>query len=383
MAEKNVEEDTNRTEATMDNPVMASRDEQEEQAQQDELELEAQLDDEEEVEITETAEIEDDDDEEPQDFDDMDDPRLKIAAKHDETHRNFGEKDESDEEIDDEDVETDESADIIELQPDQEEMIEVIVYGDTRMVPKSKVDKAGGLQQYQKQLAVEAGFQANAQRAESLDNREQALADREREIEAKEAALPTLDAQQGQTNPTDLPTGDQTIEQLAQRYQEAVYDGDESAPQLLAQLINRAAATQNTSIDVESIKQEAADEFERRERQKKVITASRTLLKEHPELDRKSSDFDPRLYQAVDDETVVVERQNPEWEPQEIIQEAYRRVAEWKGGQPTDTMADKAAAKRRINRPRAQGTRSKKPPPPPARTASDYVQDVKRARGQI
>jgi len=77
-----------------------------------------------------------------------------------------------------------------------------------------------------------------------------------------------------------------------------------------------------------------------------------------------------------------VERQNPEWEPQQVIDEAYKRISAWKGSHKTSTMTEKAADKRNMNRPRTNSGRYLKPPPPPAKTASDYVADLRKARGQ-
>ncbi|MCH8177391.1 MAG: hypothetical protein IIC09_04185, partial [Proteobacteria bacterium] len=309
----------------------------------------------------------------------MDDPRLAIAARHDKKHRNF---DESGELV----VESDDSIDIIETDDPDPEMVEVKIYGETRLVEKSKVDKAGGVQAYQKAQAVDAGMQANAEQRDILDTRATELDERERRVTKKEAAPPTPGVQDGQ-DPPDLPaSGDQTIEELANKYQEAVYEGDESAPILLTQLVQKAAAqsvqSQSPPIDVEKIKQEAADEFERRERQKKVTKATRALYGDHPELNRKKPEFDQRLFQAIDDETTVVERQNPDWDPKEVINEAWKRISEWHGTHKTTTMTDKAAQKRAMNRPRASSGRYVKPTPPPEKTASDYVKKLRESRGQ-
>ena len=318
---------------------------------------------------------------EPIDLEDMDDPRMRIAKKHDEKHRNFSENSESD-------LETGDPTDIIDAQSGDPEMVEIKIYGETRNVDAEKIDKMPGdtredrIQAYQKQQAVDAGMQDNARQRDTLDNRAQALDERERQIANYEASLPTPGATQADP-PEDPPTpGDQSIDELARKYQESVYDGEENAPELLAELV-KSAKSQGTPIDESVIITRAADELERRTRRKNVTAATKMLIDVHPELNRESDQFDSRLWTAIDDETTVVERQNPEWEPQAVLDEAYNRVSNWKGDtHKTGTMTDKAASKRNMNRPRANSGRYTPPPPPPERTASDYVADLRKSRGQ-
>lgn len=369
---KNVEEDTNRTEAVSTEVAQAGRDDEENLDAGSAPEVVAS----DEVQLDESVVIEDPTPAaEPIDFEDMDDPRLQIAAKHDEKHRDFSEKGESG-------LETDESTDIISGNDGDPEMVEVKVSGEIRQVEKAKVDKAGGVQAYQKQQAADAGMRENARQRDTLDDRARTLDARERLIAGKEAALPTLGAQPKGQSPADLPLpGDQTIETLARQYQEAVYDGEENAPELLAQLV-QTAKDQNTPIDETAMITRAADELERRTRRKQVTTATKVLIDAHPELNKESSEFDGRLWTAIDDETTVVERQNPDWEPQDVLNEAYTRISKWKGSHKTGTMTSKAEQKRHMNRPRANSGRYTPPPPPPARTASDYVADLRKNRGQ-
>jgi len=390
---KNVEEDTNRTEAVAVDIPNASRDDEPDKgklaAQEDAPDPDKDTSEAiakaagDEIELDETVELEDPTPKpEPIDFEDMDDPRMRIAKKHDEKHRNFLENDESE-------VVTDESADIIDEPDNDPEMVEVKVFKQTRMVDADKIDKMPGdtreerIQAYQKAQAVDQGMRDNARQRETNLSRTAALDERERLVAVQEALLPTPGATEA-TPPVDLPTsqGDQSIDELARRYQEAVYDGEENAPELLAKLV-KSAKDQNTPIDEQAMITRAADELERRDRRKKVTAATTELIEDHPELNKDDDRFDPRLWTAIDDETTVVERQNPEWEPDKVLDEAYTRISKWKGDtHKTESMTDKAEAKRNMNRPRANSGRYIKPPPPPARTASDYVADLRKNRGQ-
>ncbi|MEE8364193.1 MAG: hypothetical protein V3R76_00265 [Gammaproteobacteria bacterium] len=327
-----------------------------------------------EIDIQEVVELEaPGDPPEPIDFEDMDDPRLQIAKKHDEKHRNFIENDESE-------VVTDGPTDIIGA-GDDPEMVEVKVFGQVRMVEKSKVDKAGGIQAYQKSQAVQAGMEDNARQRDTLDTRAIALDERERRVADYEASLPTLDANKA-TPPEDPPsTGDQSIDVLARETMTALYDGEDNAPELLAQLV-KAGKVQGKPIDENAIVTRVAGELEKRNRHRQVNTARKVLYDNHPELDRNSDQFDIRLWEAVNGETIVVERQDPGLEPQQVLDEAYRRISEWKGEHKTESMTDKAAVKRQMNRPRASSGRYISPPPPPVKTPSDYIAALRKSRGQ-
>lgn len=381
--EKNIEEDTNRTAPVPEEVAQASRDDE---VKGEALEVAPDKDTSaaeeksSEIELDETVVLEDPTPKaEPMDFEDMDDPRLKIAAKHDENHRNFDENNESD-------LETDDSTDII--NDNDPEMVEVKVFKKTKLVEAERIDKMPGkdrderIQAYQKQQAVDTGMQENAKQRKTLDSRAEALDERERRIASYEASLPTLDANQATPPEDPPPQGDQTIDELARTTLEALYDGEDNAHELLAQLVKQSK-DQGNPIDENVIIARAADELERRTRRKKVTAATTVLIDTHPELDKDSDKFDSRLWTAIDDETSVVERQHSDWEPQAVLDEAYKRVSKWKGDtHKTETMTDKAADKRNMNRPRANSGRFTKPPPPPARTGSDYVADLRKNRGQ-
>jgi len=324
---------------------------------------------------------------------DSEDPRAHIYKRHNEKRdqelADQGEIDPENTEIDDENtdlgVENNESGAIIDAQDDNrrpakgEEMVEVLVYGDMHRVPKSRVDKAGGLQAYQKHLAVEKGLEINAHREKSLDEREKDIDDRESRVSTK-AAVPAQDPHKA--NPTDLPSDDQNLVEMARQYQEAVYDGGDSAPSILAGMVAHASQS-GEKFDKDAFRVQVKDEVLADQRYSKIVKARTKLFADTPELNKKDVKFDPRLFTAIDDETPKVERDHPELEPEQVIQEAYSRISKWKGGQkPIETMKDKHDAKREMNRPKASNQRFKPSPPAPRPTNSDYVAEQRRLRGQ-
>lgn len=189
-----------------------------------------------------------------------------------------------------------------------------------------------------------------------------------------------MDPQQAQ-NPGDLPTSDgQTLEEQARRYQEAVYDDAAEAPSILANMVKQAAQT-GQQFDEQAFRRQVKEDVLAEQRQAKIVKAGRALIEAHPELNERDTNYDPRMYQAIDIETTIVEREHPEWEPEQVVQEAYDRIQKWKGTPQSETMSKKQAEKRAMTRPRSGTQRYAPPPPPPRQTNADYVAAERRRRG--
>ncbi|MCP4469881.1 MAG: hypothetical protein GY815_04200 [Gammaproteobacteria bacterium] len=269
--------------------------------------------------------------------------------------------------------------------PDEDDpLVEVVIFEQVRQVPQSKIDKAGGIQMYQMREAAYEQMRRNAAAAEELAAREQALDERERSA-PQLPAVPS-DQQAGQP-PTDLPSDDQTLETMAQQAVEAVYDGRDDAPSTLVKTVESVVqrvldTSPNSNINENDLRKSVTEDVLRDQRKTKVVQARQILFDKTPQLDKRRPDsFDHRLFQAVDDETDVVERQHPEWEPEKVINEAWGRVKKWHGSHQTETMTDKHKEKQELNRPKAATGRFTPPGPPPRKTNSDYVRDQRIARG--
>jgi len=272
------------------------------------------------------------------------------------------------------------------------EMVEIKVHGRSIMVEKDKIEKAGGVVAYQKEVAVQQGFQDLAQQRKNLEAREQMIAQREQQLQ-KQAALPTLDKQQAkpQTTQNDppAPTGDQpNMAALIKQHREALLDGDdETADNLLAELLSiphKAQKEQGFDPDqlIQQATQQAVQNIEQRERNKSLVKARDKLYQDHPELNQ-----DTRLFQAVDEETVKVEREHPDWEPAQILVESWNRVDQWRSGgrperQQSASSEQKQQEKRAMSHPKAANGRAQAPPQPKVQTRSDIVNQLRAARGQ-
>lgn len=330
----------------------------------------------------------------------QEDPRAEIYKRHTEKREQeiegseggFGEDDFEIPTQDDENaqkaVESGESGDIIkstprqsDTPPDSDEMVTVKILGDFREVPKSKVDAQGGIENYQIRVAAQEQMERNAHERAALEARQAALDERERQIAARQAEIPAMDSQTGQQNPGRSTQLDgQTLEEQARRYQEAVYDDAAEAPSILAAMVTQAAQA-GQQFDVNAFRQQVKEDVLAEQRQAKIVKASRALIDAHPELNQRDKSFDPRMFTAIDTETTIVEREHPEWEPEQVVQEAYDRIQKWKGVPKSETMSDKQAEKRAMTRPRVGTQRYTPPPPPPRQTNSDYVSQERKRRG--
>jgi len=399
---KNIEEDTNRTAPEPAVVAQASRDE--EVAKQVDVGTSGEQGQDKvaasDVEITEKVELEDPDAAPAPDYEDqvvnLDDPRQLIAKKHQDTHRNFDtEGMDPGTQEGETTVESTDTPDIISADDLKEEIVEVKIYDEVRRVPKSKVDKAGGIAEYQKQVAVAEGFQRNAKRTQELDEREARIKAQELASKPVPDELPTLDAPEVQKpNPDDPPAkGDQSLEELLTNYHEALLDGDDETRDQLALKLHKRNSESAQPVNMDSMIDRVADraaniivkrEADEKAKQRLIDTtaAADSLIERTPQLQHRHKQFDRILYNAVNDETDIIENLHPDWEPAKVIAEAWNKVKSWKGGTNVNTLNAKQEQKRAMNRPQASTGRHTPPPEPPARTDSDYVTDLKKSRGQ-
>jgi hypothetical protein len=337
---------------------------------------------------------------------DPDDPRAAIYARHNEKREQeieaggpiLDENAEIPAENEQIAVESDDSTAIIDPTPapdtpsDSGDMVTVKIDGRYREVPRKKVEDMGGIENYQIRIQAQEQMERNAHERRALEARQAELDERERRAAATPPAIPATDSQTRQTPDRSTQPDGQNLEEMARHTLEAVYDDADEAPQRLVQTVQAAvnqavanAGRQGEPVDREALRKQIRDDILKEQRQAKVVKASNALISAHPELNSRDPSYDERLWEAVNTETDVIQRQNPYWEPEQIIQEAYDRVQKWRGsgGNPAlETMSTKQAQKRAMNRPRAGTQRHQPPPPAPRPSNSDYVQRLREQRGQ-
>ena len=74
-------------------------------------------------------------------------------------------------------------------------MATVKILGIDRQVPQSKIDAAGGVENYQIRIAAQEQMERNAHERAALEARQAALDERERRIAASMAEIPAMDSQ--------------------------------------------------------------------------------------------------------------------------------------------------------------------------------------------
>lgn len=270
--------------------------------------------------------------------------------------------------------------------PDDE--ITVKVNGKERKVSRDKIDAAGGVEAYQKNAAAsEILNQATAQArqvkeaAEQLERRRQELDEREKRItqappdEILPAALTTR-----------LPAEPGALKALARQYHDAMLDGDiDKADELLLQI---NAAQTATAVNPEEIAtravQRAREELTAEDRAKRVkkFEADRLAAVDEFQKNHKDLASNPDAHNMVDAKTLEVYREHPDWAPKAIIDEAANRVRTMIQSVATPTTTtSKLDAKRNSTQIRAGSARSANRPAPKPQTNSEYVANIRAARG--
>ena len=291
-------------------------------------------------------------------------------------------------------IENGESTDILQTTPqaatppDAVEMVEVKVLGTIRSVSKDKVDAQGGVENFQIRAAAKEQMERNAHERSELAERQIAQDERERLWNAQQAAIPTPDSREGQPPERSTPTDGQTLEDSARRYQDAVYDDAAEAPSIFVQAVKTAADAAvkeamkvGQPFDEAALRKRVKEELAADNRRAKVETAGQALISKHPELQQRSDQYDKRMYDNINRESIVVAAEHPEWEPADVLAEAHERISNWKGGPQSETMSDKQARKQATTRPRTGTQRYTPPPPAPRATNKDYVAQERKRRG--
>lgn len=260
------------------------------------------------------------------------------------------------------------------------EWVTVKVNGREKQVEKSRVDAAGGIDAYQKNAAASELLNQAAAERRAIQVRADELARREREIAEREARA----TQQVATPPatTKQPTD---LKATAQRYHDALLDGRlDEASEIFLEL---QSGTQN-AIPADEVARRAAEQAEQRivERQQRerAVEAEKDRLKAVEQFSERFPKIasDPMLVTLTDRTTLQVRQEHPEWSPSKIIDEAASRVLKWAGERNGAPSAGNAAGKRGMSPPvRGGSARVANRPAPPPQTGSQYVANLRKARG--
>jgi hypothetical protein len=269
-------------------------------------------------------------------------------------------------------------ADLVEkaAEPEPEEEVMVKVNGKEKMVPKSKIEAAGGIEAYRKNAAAsELLNQASAERRE-VEARKLQLDEQERQLTAEREEF-----QRARHQPA-LVSAD-GMKELAHKYHAAIMDGEmDKASELLLQM-------QSARGDVGEIAKQAAAEAratikqeQAREQQIKFEVERREAVEWFAE---EFSDIsgDDELRSMADRKTIELMEAHPDWGPRKVIEESARSVRDWMGnkGIGNKLPSDKLEAKRTLSVVKGGSARAVPRQASKLPTNSQYIENLRKLRG--
>jgi len=241
---------------------------------------------------------------------------------------------------------------------------------------------------HQKDKASQKRFEEAAEYGRRVQEREAQLnayvTQMRQQQEQQQRSPPSQDATPAQEEPDDSPD-------LIKKYHEALYEDDaDKAAELFKALTNRGRsepATQNVEEVVEQVlgrtiaQQRAQTQREKQwAYQKSMEDAVKWFDGEYPDIANA-----PELRSIADNRTIDLTQEHPDWSPKQIIQEAAETTRQWAKEFLSPDKNERATRKKKLTQhPKAASASSKIGEDEPApQSASDIIQEMKHARGQV
>ena len=280
-------------------------------------------------------------------------------------------------------LQNDPLADFIEMH-NNVPMFKTVVDGQPTLIP---LDRART--ELQKRVAGDIRMQQAAETTRQLE-------ERERQVQASEAALAQRTQQLAQTPPPSAdPDADLVGE--AKEIVSTLFTGNEDeAATKLATLLARGRVPAQAPIDTQQIVQETArvvrSEMTQEQMDRDAKVGYDNFARDFPDIMA-----DGNLYRMADQMTDDIAKEHPEWLPSQIMQESGTRVRAWanqlKGASETDTppntpgngMDQRQERKQQLKPiPQAAGGAQQVvgEPAEQPQTPSDALKEIREARGQ-
>ena len=257
--------------------------------------------------------------------------------------------------------------------------VTVVINGKEKLVSQARIDAAGGIAAYQKTAAASELLNQASAEARRVREQEAQIIERERQLALREQEI------QNQSFRTPAPSNTDALN-VAKEYHEAILDGDmDKASRLLLQI---QAAQSVATVD----KNEVANEAVRRARQE-LEQERRQQERQQFENERMEANFDfeerfpdvaddPKLRALANQETIALQQAHPTWTPKEIIIAAAQSVQKWATERTAISSVDqKLAAKRGTSNIRGGSVVAAQRQAPAPQTKSNYVEQLRTARG--
>jgi len=245
---------------------------------------------------------------------------------------------------------------------------------------------------HQKDRASQKRFEEAAEYGRRVQNREaqlnsyvQKMQQQQQMQRQQQTQPPSQDAEPEQEQPDDSP-------ELIKKYHEALYEDDaDKAAELFKALTNKGrsepAATPNVDQAVQQALQRAmAQQHAQNQRQnqwayqKSLEDAVKWFDNEYPDIANT-----PELRAVADNRTIELTQSNPDWSPQQIMQEAAETTRQWAKEFLSPNKNERAERKKKIvQHPKATNASARLGEEEPVpETASDIIEEMKRVRGQV
>ena len=232
--------------------------------------------------------------------------------------------------------------------------------------------------------AAEYGRQVQAREAQ-LNAYVQQMQQRQQMEQMQQTQPPSQDAEPEQEQPDDSPD-------LIKKYHEALYEDDaDKAAELFKTLTNKGRSVPTAIPDVDQAVQAAMQKVmaqqhaqTQRQRQwayqKSLEDAVKWFDDEYPDIANV-----PELRAVADNRTIELTQNHPDWSPQQIMQEAAEITRQWAKEFLSPNKNERVERKKKImQHPKAASASSKIGEDEPApQSASDIIQEMKHARGQV
>ena len=245
---------------------------------------------------------------------------------------------------------------------------------------------------HQKDRASQKRFEEAAEYGRKVQHREaqlnsyvQNMQRQQQQQQMQRNQPPSQDAEPEQEQPDDSP-------ELIKKYHEALYEDDaDKAAELFKALTNKGrsepAATPNVDQAVQQALQRAmAQQHAQNQRQqqwayqKSLEDAVKWFDNEYPDIANT-----PELRAVADNRTIELTQSNPDWSPQQIMQEAAETTRQWAKEFLSPNKNERVNRKKKIvQHPKATNASARLGEEEPVpETSSDIIKEMQRVRGQL
>ena len=218
---------------------------------------------------------------------------------------------------------------------------------------------------------------------------EQASA-KERQLMAREQQLRQYaENLKRQPSQEDAPKEDEAsdVDDIVEKYHSALFEDDAAeAARLLKTLSNsgRGNATQNVEevvnraiVSYDQSRQRAVKQQREAVYHKSLQEAVKSFEEKYPDIAES-----PELRTIADNKTVTLTQDNPDWTPNQIIEAAAEYTRDWAGSMPNQN-GRLERKKKIVQQPRSARASANIGSDEVPMTASEIVQEMRKARGQI